>query len=120
MGLVGLVKQGLLGDGTKLELLETNNGLKVVSEQFEEFCKLQDNQQPTLALSYLVRDGEESGIVAPKGTTGGKHFFGSTERNTPGAEEVTVTLVELPKIHMVAGCKIFKRAEGIPRVEEEG
>ncbi|MCI65602.1 hypothetical protein A2U01_0086860, partial [Trifolium medium] len=30
--LVGLVKQGLLGGGTKLEVLETNNGLKYVSE----------------------------------------------------------------------------------------
>jgi hypothetical protein len=29
------VNQDLLGDGTKLELLETNNGLKVVSEQCE-------------------------------------------------------------------------------------
>lgn len=41
MILVGLVKQGSLGDGTELELLETNNGLKCVSEQFEEFCRLQ-------------------------------------------------------------------------------
>ncbi|PNX80201.1 hypothetical protein L195_g036198 [Trifolium pratense] len=35
MSLVGLVKQDLLGDVTKLELLEPNNGLKLVSEQFE-------------------------------------------------------------------------------------
>ncbi|PNX62555.1 hypothetical protein L195_g053045 [Trifolium pratense] len=35
MSLVGLVKQGLLGDVTKLELLEPNNGVKVASEQFE-------------------------------------------------------------------------------------
>ena len=35
MSLVGLVKQGLLGDVTKLELLEPNNGLKVVSWMFE-------------------------------------------------------------------------------------
>ncbi|MCI49566.1 hypothetical protein A2U01_0070810, partial [Trifolium medium] len=27
MGLVGLVKRGLLGDGTELEVLETNGGL---------------------------------------------------------------------------------------------
>ena len=32
MSLVGLVKQDLLGGGTELELLETNNGLKYVSE----------------------------------------------------------------------------------------
>ena len=31
--LVGLVKRGLLGVGTKLEMLDTNNGLKFVSEQ---------------------------------------------------------------------------------------
>jgi hypothetical protein len=31
-GLVGLVKQGLLGDGTKSEVLETNTGQKFVSE----------------------------------------------------------------------------------------
>jgi hypothetical protein len=30
MGLVGLVKQGLLGSGTELELLETNNGMKAI------------------------------------------------------------------------------------------
>ncbi|MCI74702.1 hypothetical protein A2U01_0095966, partial [Trifolium medium] len=30
MGLVRLVKQGLLGGGTELEVLETNNGLKYV------------------------------------------------------------------------------------------
>ena len=41
IGLAGLVKRGLLGVGTKLELLDTNNGLKFVSEQFEWFCKLQ-------------------------------------------------------------------------------
>jgi hypothetical protein len=35
MSLVGLVNQDLIGDGTKLELLELNNDLKVVSEQFE-------------------------------------------------------------------------------------
>ncbi|MCI67506.1 hypothetical protein A2U01_0088765, partial [Trifolium medium] len=34
-------------------------------------------------------------------------------------KRVWCKLMELPKIPMVAGCKIFKRAEGIPRVEEE-
>ena len=38
IGLVGLVKRGLLGVGTKLELLDTNNGLKFVSEQFDSFA----------------------------------------------------------------------------------
>ena len=38
IGLVELVKRGLLGVGTKLELLETNNGLKFVSEQFDSFA----------------------------------------------------------------------------------
>jgi hypothetical protein len=33
IGLVELVKRDLLGVGTKLELLDTNNGLKFVSEQ---------------------------------------------------------------------------------------
>ncbi|MCI49615.1 hypothetical protein A2U01_0070859, partial [Trifolium medium] len=32
IGLVGLVRRGLLGGGTKLKLLETNNGLEYVSE----------------------------------------------------------------------------------------
>jgi hypothetical protein len=41
VGLVGLVKQDLLGDGTELELLETNNSLKFVLERFERFCRLQ-------------------------------------------------------------------------------
>jgi hypothetical protein len=36
--LVGLVKRGLLGVGTKSELLDTNNDLKFVSEQFESFA----------------------------------------------------------------------------------
>ena len=36
--LVGLVKRGLLGVGTKLELLDTNNGLNFVSEQFDNFA----------------------------------------------------------------------------------
>ena len=31
IGLVGLVKRGLHGVGTKLELLDINNGLKFVS-----------------------------------------------------------------------------------------
>ncbi|MCI32558.1 hypothetical protein A2U01_0053772, partial [Trifolium medium] len=89
VGLVGLVKGGLLGDGTELELLETNGGLRFVSEVFERFCKLQGGEhdgytlvetqfevespdsgtrgrQSTLALGYLVRDAEKSGIVAPK------------------------------------------------------
>ncbi|MCI92764.1 hypothetical protein A2U01_0114061, partial [Trifolium medium] len=35
------VKRGLLGDGTELKVLETNNGLQYVSEQFEEFYRLQ-------------------------------------------------------------------------------
>ncbi|MCH99335.1 hypothetical protein A2U01_0020347, partial [Trifolium medium] len=84
----------IIGDGTELELLETNNGLKVVSEQFEEFCRLQGGKhsgytcfetlvektqfevessdsgtrkrQPTLSPSYLLRDMEGSGIVTPK------------------------------------------------------
>ena len=38
IGLVRLVKRGLLGVGTKLELLDTNNGLKFVSEQFDSFA----------------------------------------------------------------------------------
>ena len=38
IGLAGLVKRGLLGVGTKLELLDTNNGLKFVSEQFDSFA----------------------------------------------------------------------------------
>jgi hypothetical protein len=38
IGLVELVKRGLLGVGTKLELLDTNNGLKFVSEQFDSFA----------------------------------------------------------------------------------
>ncbi|MCI35471.1 hypothetical protein A2U01_0056692, partial [Trifolium medium] len=38
MGLVGLVKGGLLCDGTKLQLLETNNGVRLVSEVFKRFC----------------------------------------------------------------------------------
>ncbi|MCI41611.1 hypothetical protein A2U01_0062844, partial [Trifolium medium] len=42
----------------------------------------------------------------------------SLERNTPGAEEGTVTLVGLPKNPMVAACKIFMRAKGIPRDED--
>jgi hypothetical protein len=32
MGLTGLVKQGILGGGTKLALLETYNAMKYVSE----------------------------------------------------------------------------------------
>ncbi|MCI71633.1 hypothetical protein A2U01_0092896, partial [Trifolium medium] len=39
-------------------------------------------------------------------------------RNTLRVEDVTVKLVELPKIPMVVGGKIFKTAEDIPMVEE--
>ncbi|MCI70591.1 hypothetical protein A2U01_0091854, partial [Trifolium medium] len=35
MSLVGLVKGGLLGDGTELKVLETNGGLRFVSEELE-------------------------------------------------------------------------------------
>ncbi|PNY03931.1 hypothetical protein L195_g000341 [Trifolium pratense] len=52
--LVGLVKRGLLGDETKLELLETNNGLKVVSEQFEEFCRLRGRKHSGNTFETLV------------------------------------------------------------------
>ncbi|MCI47672.1 hypothetical protein A2U01_0068914, partial [Trifolium medium] len=38
MGLVGLVKGGLLCDGTKLKLLETNNGVRLVSECLRGFA----------------------------------------------------------------------------------
>jgi hypothetical protein len=37
ISLVGLVKRGLLGVETKLELLDTNNGMKLVSEKFDSF-----------------------------------------------------------------------------------
>ncbi|MCI66577.1 hypothetical protein A2U01_0087835, partial [Trifolium medium] len=67
----------------KLEVLETNNGLNYVSEQFEEFCVLQGEdhggytlvetqfkvesfgsgtkgRQSTLALGYLMGDMDDS------------------------------------------------------------
>ncbi|MCI67503.1 hypothetical protein A2U01_0088762, partial [Trifolium medium] len=44
---------------------------------------------------------------------GGKHFFRMTNLISPGAEDVTVKHVDLPKISMVVGGKIFKRAEDI-------
>ncbi|MCI76440.1 hypothetical protein A2U01_0097710, partial [Trifolium medium] len=40
-------------------------------------------------------------------TVGCKRFFGSTERNTPGAEMGVVQLVELSKILMMVGSKRF-------------
>ncbi|WJX12785.1 hypothetical protein P8452_03241 [Trifolium repens] len=41
------------------------------------------------------------------------------ELKTPGVEEVAVNLVGATKNPMVVGAKIFMRAEGIPRDEEE-
>ncbi|MCI42542.1 hypothetical protein A2U01_0063779, partial [Trifolium medium] len=40
------------------------------------------------------------------------------EMHSGGRRGDGVNFVELPKIPMVAGCKIFKRVEGIPRDEE--
>jgi hypothetical protein len=53
MCLVGLAKQVLLGYGIELKFLETNNGLKVVSEHFEEFCKLQGGKHSGYTCSRL-------------------------------------------------------------------
>jgi hypothetical protein len=49
---------------------------------------------------------------------GGKRFFRKTYLITSGAKDVTVKLVELPKITMVVGGKVFKRKEGVLSVEE--
>jgi hypothetical protein len=49
---------------------------------------------------------------------GCKRFFRRTGLITPGAEEVAVNLVGLPKNPKVVLGKIFMTAEGIPRDEE--
>jgi hypothetical protein len=49
---------------------------------------------------------------------GGKRFFRRTYLTTLGAKDVTVKLVELPKIPMVVRGKIFKRNEGVMCVKE--
>jgi hypothetical protein len=46
---------------------------------------------------------------------GGKRFFRRAGLITPGAKEVVVNLVGLPKNLMVVGGKFSMRAEGIPR-----
>jgi hypothetical protein len=49
---------------------------------------------------------------------GGNCFFRRTNLITPRAEDVTMKLMEQPKIPTLVGDKILKRAEGIPWVEE--
>ncbi|MCI50920.1 hypothetical protein A2U01_0072164, partial [Trifolium medium] len=54
-------------------------------------------------------------------TVGCKRFFGSTEMNTPGAEEGVMKLVELSKISIIVGSKrFFESTERCTPGAEEG
>jgi hypothetical protein len=59
IGLVGLVKQGLLGDETKPEVLKTNNDLMFVSKWFEWFCRLQGGEySKDIGFETLVEESQ--------------------------------------------------------------
>ncbi|PNX89005.1 hypothetical protein L195_g045121 [Trifolium pratense] len=108
MSLVGLVKQGLLGGGTKPELLETNNGLNGTK-----------GRRSTLALGYLMGDREESvgfkeslmlQLVEPPKISWlvqSQAILREDERHSRVRR--VVELVELSKILMIVGSKRFSR-----------